>query len=122
MTKTTVQVLREAKYVVQAGWTQGAFATSEPFIKTHDNDIIPKDLKVAGGDEHGKCFCAWGALNKVQGGALGDGTEMSYLSAAVLRRDPGSSGFVPRYNDAVGRTKEEMLSLFDEAIELAQRA
>lgn len=104
--KSVVQTFREAKYLIQNnGWHQGGFST-------YDAREV-------------ECFCLLGAVNKISwGAAYGEGlyktVGMNYLTDAVQERDP-ECYFPAEYNDNPARTKEEILSLLDRAIELAQK-
>lgn len=111
------EVLVLAREIVSAGWTQEASARDE----------AGKVCSV----EHGVEFCALGAIAAatrrllpaspycwlgMRGGA--SSRAASLLWKAIPGGEPWCS--VARYNDARGRTKEEIISLFDRAIELAR--
>lgn len=89
------------------------------------------DTELDARDPRATCWCSLGALQKVGVEGRGDldpelfkSPEVQTLSAAI-----NSTGFVAPgdvsvpvayYNDAEGRTQEEILAVFDKAIELAR--
>lgn len=127
--KTVVQVLREAKHALTVkGWIKGYYARDK---KKGGSDVMGWDTKA-------KCFCALGAI-QYSNGEYGDYRVSldagMYLERALFKRigpvpnpvaysgddirNEAQRRFVPQYNDAPERTVEEVLSLFDEAIDLA---
>ena len=117
--KTTVQVLREAKYaLITKGWFQGSY--SKEFTEGYTARDGNGNYIIA----ESSCFCAVGALAYAQGATSFSegmhGPAHAFLVTAISKRGGGT--FVPSYNDAEGRTVEEVLSAFDEAIDLAVQA
>ena len=85
----TVDVLKQARQnIVEYGWIQGQYRTDEG-------------------------YCALGAIEDVP---VGDQTRLGAIGA-LLNQVPVTFGGVAIYNDAEGRTKEDILGLFDRAIE-----
>lgn len=66
----------------------------------------------------GSC-CMLGALGYVADNAADDYDLAEYNAEQLLRRVVPDRGIV-RFNDAVGRTLDEVLAKFDEAIALAE--
>jgi hypothetical protein len=111
--------LREARALIERGWTKGEFALD------------------ANGDEadgitaQPVCFCALGAISQA---AIGypnpDADDLPVINEPfdeVATFFAGSLGFrfsheVARWNDALGRTQAEVLAAFDKAIELAEQS
>lgn len=99
-----VEVLTEARRkIAEVGWCKGNFVAR---------------------DEEGKicAYCAYGAISwsiplelsqpvrvGVSEGAIGKLKE-------VLRAEHGFDDYIAEWNDAEGRTKEEVIDLFDEAL------
>jgi len=96
----TVEILKGAKALLETkGWTQGAYARG-------------KSGRVVKQPRNAVCFCGIGAISVAAGGNTDD--DLGYDAYKALERIVGS-GF-PHYNDAPGRTKEEVLAVFDKAI------
>lgn len=94
-----IQVLDEAKRIlVEKGWTQGYFA------KNAAGENVRLD------SEEAESFCVLGAAFR----AAGCRNE-SFIRAALIAAAP--AGEPAEYNDAPGRTKEEVLALIDKAKE-----
>lgn len=95
MSVLVVSVLEGARELVRAGWVQGIS------IRT---------------DSKGQaCYCASAAIAKFAGANL-----LAYLWACTRFRDANYTAGVVHFNDATGRTLEEMIVAFDAAIELAK--
>ena len=110
--KTTADVLQEARSLLASGnWIQGAYREE-------------RDGK--------ECYCALGAVAKacgiqVDGGSfVGEPTSVQYDNffhardalELVLSRNPEDDYvIVQAFNDAKGRTLQDVLCLFDDAIE-----
>lgn len=97
-----IRVLDEAKKVlIEKGWTQGYYAKDAQgeLVGIHDGDACS--------------FCAVGAIHR----ASEDASDWARDEAgnAVVAVTPGFN--IPIYNDAKGRTKDEILALFDKAKE-----
>ena len=91
---TTVEVLRAARAKIEKGWVQ--------YTYEHEADGAPI------------AWCAAGAISR-QHLSVNESAG-AYL---LLRRVCGET--VSAWNDAPGRTKEEVLAAFDRAIALAER-
>ena len=86
----TKAILREARKLVAAGWTQGRF------------------VREIGGQ---KCYCAEGAIMEA---AYSVGAAW-WLAAGALCKAAASRSLA-NWNDAPERTKDEVLAAFDKAI------
>lgn len=100
--RPTKVLLQRARAVLtpDGAWTQGWFA------KDKEGKTVTSDSKYA------TCFCAIGALERVC-----ESDEL-YTAAHALRPflPPEASG-VPGYNDRPTTTQQDILALFDRAIE-----
>jgi hypothetical protein len=105
--KTTSQILQEARALVAQGWCQGPYTT------------------VRAGQ---RCYCTVGALLEVLNGEVRSDQQMDSrlfslvqwrsfraLTEAARRLSLGYQGAIA-YNEAPGRSQEEVLALFDEAL------
>jgi len=109
----TRDVLRAAKAFIEQGWTQGCFA--------REAKGYPVSATYGGATQ----FCAVGALNRAaweSGAAPKRAIEaQTHLRSALDVRTGKAYPSVSEYNDKWNRTKEEILSLFDEAILIAEK-
>lgn len=109
MSAPLLVVLHHARALVERGWTQGSEA------RNADGDKVPAASREA---------CQWCALGAVlavidqRGGSFTPAFDA--LSAQIP--DPAHCGAVWLYNDDQGRTKDEILALYDRAILAAQGA
>lgn len=97
MSKTTVEILREARGYVEQGWTQGEDARDEA------GDPTPPEGSRA------VCWCMSGACIRADPGSMGTAVN------TPIRDAIGEYWYV-KWNDAPERTKEEVLAAFDRAI------
>lgn len=101
-------LLKHARKLIDKGWCQRALA----------RDVLghPCDAE----DESATSYCILGALYAADfsSGPVSSmcETSLNKLSAILYRENKGSYG-LSGYNDTTGRTKKEILSLFDQAIE-----
>ena len=100
----TVEHLRKARKLIDAGWTRDSYARDD---KGHTVDRF---------SDSATCFCALGALDRVVGDSGGiarleDAFET--LSSVLPARCNGS---VVDFNDRVAKDKDEVLAAFDRAI------
>lgn len=93
--RTEAEKLRYARTLIEKGWTQGAYAVDENGRAVSENST------------YAKSFCAVGAC-------LAAKTSSYYLDRLI-------SQDVVAWNDTPGRTKEEVLDIFDRAIALAEK-
>ena len=105
-----VLVAARALLTPPAAWTRVAFARNEA-----GNSTIS-------GDPSAVCWCAVGAVNRAartQFGVCGlqAMTAVDALATALGALVADTSGGVAAYNDAPERTHEEILELFDKAID-----
>lgn len=109
----TRDVLRAAKAFVEQGWTQG--------VSARDAKGYPVGATYDGATQ----FCVVGALERAtMGDPLGYRRACDakmYMRIALEERTHIDSPSVSNYNDKANRTKEEILSLFDEAILIAEK-
>ena len=96
------EILREA---VKLNWTQCAFARKSDGFETSFDD--PK----------ASCFCSLGRIYRI----TGDERESNARARLYLRRTIGEFMFIPEWNDAPGRTREEVDAAFLKAAELAEK-
>jgi hypothetical protein len=102
--------LREARALIERGWTQGEYARRKDGAPA---SILSRELF---------CYCAAGAV------AAGAGYKypssivpgMRELSLAV--GGDGDESDILNWNDAPERTQAEVLAAFDKAIELAEQS
>lgn len=100
---SAAETLRLARDIlVEKGWTQASHARSYDGAR-----ISPLSEKAV-------CFCAEGAIRAV----CGSWTSTN-LATAYLRKATGTR--IDVYNDAPGRTLEEILARYDEAIAMAEQ-
>ncbi|MBN7804871.1 hypothetical protein JZX86_05770 [Agrobacterium rosae] len=105
----TVQILRDARALIadEKNWTQGDYAKNS---FGHSTGVK---------NENANCFCAIGALAKVQGISPND--DITGASFLALEASGGAEklGFiVARFND--DHTHAEVIALFDRAIARAE--
>lgn len=94
-----LRILDDAKALIEKGWHQGYYARDE-----HGERRQPTD-------EHAVAFCAIGALERA-------GNDMPIAAEALAKQAlryavPGQD--VVGFNDAPGRTKAEVLEVFEAA-------
>jgi hypothetical protein len=102
MHERTVRLLQESKARVERGWTQV---------------VMARDAAgglVAAWSEHAVCWCALGAL---RAGSLDSSVAEMFLSRALPAEAMREN--VAAWQDEPGRQKEEVVALFDRAIEIA---
>lgn len=109
----TRDVLLAARALIEQGWTQGCAA--------RESKGYPVSSTYGGATQ----FCAAGALERAVGES-GDGFKraveaQTHLRTALEARTGKVYPSVSEYNDKSNRTKEEILSLFDEAILIAEK-
>lgn len=92
-----LRVLRRARPLIAAGWTQYAFAKDD--VGATVNSSSPNAV----------CWCSLGAIN-----ASIEMTGEYDAAKNVLSRVAGEN--IGVWNDAPGRTQAEVLALFDRAI------
>jgi hypothetical protein len=94
--------LREARALIERGWTQGGYA------RTVGGRIIgPKEAKAS-------CWCSLGAIFAVTD------VDDCYLVANAVE-DAAETENIVHWNDAPERTQADVLAAFDRAIELAEQ-
>ncbi len=103
---TPKEILIQGRAKVERGWCQG-------FTALDANG----EFTVAEGP-HAVAFCAIGATQNYQ--HPGEEWAARHLIRQALGSNHGDLG-IAEYNDAPGRTKAEILTLFDEAIKLAEK-
>jgi hypothetical protein len=94
--------LREARALIERGWTQGHFARDEDGYPEHE------------GSPDAVCWCAMGAMSAAD-------PNDKYGLYGALSHAIGDE-MVGMWNDRIGRTKAEVLAAFDKAIALAESA
>lgn len=109
--KTTLEILRRGRAYVEKGWTQNLAAQYEDGYRSNEVDLT----------DHGALasVCMLGGIRRasVDLGFADNTEEFDALTAATRAlRDATGGGAVIDYNDVEGRTKDEVLARFDEAI------
>jgi hypothetical protein len=99
------QVLQRAKALIEKGWTQR--------LNYRDDTDGNRSYCALGGLYEG----VWKSPNRMVSAKV-ELRAMNALSKAVAGGVGGSYGSVISFNDTPGRTKEEVLAKFDEAISL----
>lgn len=109
MSDEVIEGLKSARILLENGWTAGKAARNR------------RGESVGVFDPTACSFCVLGAVWRVGGFVDPLGGCMEDLVRRVIRaRVPLGDHAPGKYNDAEGRTKEEILSVIDEAIELAK--
>jgi hypothetical protein len=99
---TTKEVLVEARRLIaEKGWAQGDFALDD------DGHGYNYDSPRA------TCYCASGAIR------LACPEPYGFVRVEKLFCKANSIEEIPQWNDAEGRTKDEVLAAFDRAIDFA---
>lgn len=108
--KTVKEVLVAARWIIEnVGWCQWHFAKSgDKEVWMGRRTTIEKAAQEAGVSKV-DCFCALGAINAVE-------ADYDLKRSAAVVIDNHTGGSVSTWNDTDGRTKEEVLDLFDRAI------
>lgn len=105
-----VTLLKRARKLINKGWCQRASA--------RDAFGRPRDAKA----KDAASYCILGALCAADFNSGGSSdahkTSLNGLFRIIDRKNEGLYG-LSGYNDTTGRTKQEILSLFDQAIEEA---
>lgn len=83
--------LRQARALVAKGWTRGEWRS---------------------GERGRYCYCAWGALSQV---------GLHPEDYQVIAPDGSNLGGIVTWNDAEGRTKAEVVAMFDNSIAALER-
>jgi hypothetical protein len=95
--------LREARTLIERGWTQGVSARD-----CNGNPIDPAE-------PHAASFCTVGAISRAFDFDYDESCPAHDLMARVV-----DGAWVDKWNDAPGRTQAEVLAAFDKAIQLAE--
>jgi len=107
-----VALFERARALVAAGWTQKAVARNA------------QRAEVSTGDAGAACFCAFGALLAAlkEARVPYHGPPREALYAAAMLGSPERYASIEAWNDAPGRTIEDVLAAFDRAIATAAAA
>lgn len=97
---TTKQILIKARALIKKGWAQALFA-----VNIYGASTSPRSKDAA-------AWCALGALRA----AATRGSKIFGARRALANRIPGGYRGVADWNDEEGRTKRQVLALFDRAI------
>jgi hypothetical protein len=104
--KTAKEVLIAARWIIKhVGWCQGTYAKD---VEGFSVDPMYPDAA---------CFCLSGVLDAVETDADYRSQAWQVLNEHILNNELGLS--IVSFNDKKGRTKEEVLSLLDNAIKEA---
>lgn len=112
MTTPVTKLLTEAKLLIsdKVNWAQGVYAKNE------------KGLTVDNMDDEATCFCSLGALHRAAvTGIVNHFIERDAINTLheVIPVRPEGWRSIAAYNDGAGRTHEEVMKVFDDAIALA---
>lgn len=100
--KSTLDYLREGRALIATkGWTQGQFARDD------------RGAPVGPASPRATCFCGLGAILAVRAKTLAD-LDAQAAAHEALRRTAGRDFAL--FNDAPGRTVDDVLAKFDAAI------
>ena len=114
---TTREILIRAREIIArpGAWLQGHLAT---------NSFGDVRCPTADNRDTLTCFCALGAVDAacidLTGSGGGTCAADLTLSRALSALDAAFVGNVPAFNDAEGRTQEEVVALFDRAIKMTK--
>lgn len=105
MTNNVVAIARRAAELIRSGWAQGAYArTADGWL------VLPCDPRAV-------CFCASGAVERAYKELELDRREGIVALNKTFRDVIKGEGYrfpgMINYNDADGRTAEEVASVFD---------
>lgn len=98
-------ILTFARKRVAKGWTQGVLARDET-----GKEVRPSSPKAV-------CWCMSGALNAVKPYSKGEPATRNAVSNILNSITRPANGYVS-WNDAPQRTQEEVLHIFDRAIDM----
>ena len=98
------QTLIDARALIEKGWTQGYLAAN------------PKGKQVPPEDPEACAFCMIGAMVRAS-----HDSEVSLNELRRAKTQLHGFGSLADFNDTTGRTKAEILEVFDRAIEQANQ-
>lgn len=98
---TAIDILNQARFLIEKGWTQGAPARTA------------RGRVVLAHDRTARCFCLVAALYWAADLIGADARQQNRAYMALKRLIKGS---LSGWNDEEGRTREEVLALIDRAI------
>ena len=108
MPRAVREILVEARELIdKRGWCQFQFAKRDP----HSNGGIQR---IASFKVFGNAFCPLGAI--MAAGGAGEGGVTLAKQALAVAAGLSGDGHIPGWNDRPGRTKAEVLAVFDKAI------
>jgi hypothetical protein len=112
------EILKKARdLIINRGWTQGAYARAGG-IKAVELETISGIISNA------DSFCSLGAIYSADilemAGDSNTAHAIDYLQRVVVCEFTRFDMFIAYWNDMPGRTKEQVIDAFDEAIELAE--
>lgn len=105
MSKTVIEVLKEARSKVAQGWCQGPCA-----VNADGMSVPPESAKACK-------WCVYGALEVV----AGEEPDVRRMAELILDKEANAPAYsnCVGFNEYPGRTQAEVLDLFDRAIEKA---
>jgi hypothetical protein len=119
----TQRLLAAAKAIIAdpAKWIKGKYAiAAEDATSMGYGCKVPSHFALLlGYQPNAVCFCSVGALQKAAGEDGDWGGASLFLDKAVKRLTDGKFEHTPRFNDAPTTTHEDVMAMFDKAIELA---
>ncbi|QDH83500.1 hypothetical protein [Achromobacter phage Motura] len=128
MSKTTLEILKEARQLLEKpeSWIKGYYAAkreSDGRIQVLISEEIDGGKgvvvrAVGGTDPRADCFCMLGALQRA--GALERNSEAEAVLRDAIKIKIGFHDQVHSFNDSPQRTHDEVLAVFDIAIQQEQ--
>ena len=109
MKDNELRMLREARELIAAGWSQHAMARDKDgkSIQPHQPEAV--------------CFCLIGAMIKARGSSAIDWLANPTSHLLLARNELfGNKIALSAINDTKGRKLEEIIALYDKAIEICQ--
>lgn len=102
--KTPLQILESARRLIIKGWCRGAFSVTK-----NGRPVYPWNKKAAR-------WCVAGALSRLDPTS----TYEEPKAAEKYLIEAAGTKLLTEWNDKKGRTKKEVIQLYDRAIELCQ--
>lgn len=117
------RTLTAAKAIIAdpAKWIKGKYAIHKDNAASmgHGSKVPPYANSLYGYEAGAACFCSIGALQKAAGEGQTYYEASYYLRKAVTEVTSCKFDHAARFNDAESTTHEDVMAMFDKAIELA---
>lgn len=115
---TTKEVLVKARELISKGWTQGALMRAKDMTVQHVGARGYDDM--IGGRVDGACYCISGAIFTACGGH-GQKSDMARNALSELLPSEVYR-CIPLWNDDPQRKHDEVIALFDRAIDACEES